>query len=208
MYFGAPAGRVMKGTGMLLILSGPSGAGKTSIMKALLERISDAEFSISATTRPMGPDEADGVDYHFLTREQFEQRIENDEFLEHAEYAGNLYGTLRAPVDDALLRGRLFVLDIDVQGGKQVKRARPDAYGVFILPPSEESLARRLRERKRDSEEVIQRRLARAQEEIEEAMQGHVYDTFIVNRNLDRAIEEVIESVEQERERRGQNAGV
>lgn len=198
----------MKGTGMLLILSGPSGAGKTSIMKALLERIDDAEFSVSATTRPMGPSETNGVDYHFLTREQFEQRIDDEEFLEHAEYAGNLYGTLRAPVDDALSRGCLFVLDIDVQGGKQVKRAMPEAYGVFILPPSEEALARRLRERKRDSEEVIRRRLARAHEEIEEAMQGHVYDTFIVNRDLDAAIEEVIHSVERERERRGENAGV
>jgi guanylate kinase len=188
--------------GLLLVISGPSGVGKTTITRAVERSIPDAVFSISATTRPKTDADVDGVDYHFMTDEQFTDRIAGDEFLEHAVYAGNCYGTLRAPVDAQLERGRLVILEIDVQGAEQVKQKMPESFGLFILPPSEEELLERLRSRKRESEDVIQRRFAAAREEIARAKKNDAYDAFIVNDDLDRAIAEAIELIRVERKRR------
>jgi guanylate kinase len=188
--------------GMLLVLSGPSGVGKTTITRAIERSIPDAVFSVSATTRPKTDADVEGVDYHFLDREEFEQREQRGEFLETATYAGNRYGTLEAPVDAQLERGRLMILEIDVQGAVAVRAKRPDMFGLFILPPSEETLLERLRGRKRESEEVIQRRFAEARREIEQAKNSGVYDAFIVNDDLDHAIEQAVATVRDARRRR------
>ena len=184
---------------MLLVISGPSGVGKTTIVRALRDRLPGVSFSVSATTRTRSPGEEDGADYHFLSPEEFAARVEAGDFLEHAEYAGNRYGTLRAPVEAELAKGRIVILDIDVQGGKQVKMQAPEALSIFILPPDEESLLRRLRERGREDEATIQRRFAAARREIEEAQTSRAYDAFIVNDDLDSAIEEAVRAVEEER---------
>lgn len=192
--------------GLLLVISGPSGVGKTTITRAVERSIPDAVFSISATTRPKTDADVDGVDYHFLTSQQFTDRIAADEFLEHAVYAGNCYGTLRAPVEAQLERGRLVILEIDVQGAEQIKAKKPDSFGLFILPPSEDELLERLRARKREDESVIQRRFAAAREEIARAKNNGAYDAFIINDDLDRAIGEALELIRAERERRSKKA--
>lgn len=192
--------------GILLVISGPSGVGKTTITRAVERSIPDAAFSVSATTRPQTDADVDGVDYHFLTAEEFEERVAADEFLEHAVYAGNRYGTMRAPVEAQLDRGRLVILEIDVQGAEQIKARKPDSFGLFILPPSEDELLDRLRARKRESEEVIQRRFAAARQEIARAKGNGAYDAFIVNDDLDRAIGEALERIRAERARRVKKA--
>ncbi len=181
--------------GMLLIISGPSGVGKTTITRAIERSIADAVFSVSATTRAQTEADVDGVDYHFMNEEEFVARIEAGEFLEHAVYAGNRYGTLRAPVVAQLERGRLMILEIDVEGAKNVKRQIPEAFGLFILPPSEATLLERLRARKREDESVIQRRFEIAKREIAEAQSCGAYDEFIVNDDLDRSIERALDLV-------------
>lgn len=181
---------------MLLVFSGPSGAGKTSITRALLDHFPDAVFSVSATTRTKTANETQDVDYHFLTEEQFQQHVDNDDFLEHALYAGNNYGTLRTPAQEALEQGKLVFLDIDIQGAHQIKEAVPDAFFVFIQPPNDDVLLQRLRERKRESEDVIQQRVKEAKREIKEAMDGSLYDVFITNDDLPTAITKTIEAIE------------
>lgn len=181
--------------GLLLIMSGPSGVGKTTITRAIRDRIEGAVFSVSATTRPKTDADREGVDYHFVTPEEFDRMIAAREFLEWAEVFGNKYGTPRDPIEAHLARGRLVILDIDVKGARQVKGAMPDAFGVFILPPSEESLLERLRARKRDPEDVMRRRFAEAKREIEEAKACGAYNAFVVNDDLDRAIEETLDIV-------------
>lgn len=178
--------------GMLLVISGPSGVGKTTITRAVERSIPDSVFSISATTRPRTDVDVDGVDYHFITDEEFDRRVADDDFLEHAVYAGNKYGTLKGPVDAQLARGRLMILEIDLQGAKQVKARMPDAFALFILPPSEDTLLERLRARRRESEDAIQRRFRIAREEIAEAKRCGVYDAFIINDDLPRAINEAL----------------
>ena len=175
-------------TGMLLVISGPSGVGKTTITRAIERSIPGAVFSVSATTRPKSDVDVEGVDYEFLTDEQFDRRVAAGEFLEHAVYAGNKYGTLRGPVEAQLARGRLVILEIDVQGARQVKRRLPEAFAMFILPPSEEALLGRLRGRKREAEAVIQRRFEIATREIAEARSCGAYDAFVTNDDLDHAI--------------------
>lgn len=184
---------------MLLIISGPSGVGKTTITRAIERSIPDAVFSVSFTTRPPTPVDVEGVDYHFVSRAEFDRRAALDEFLETAEFAGNAYGTPRAPIEAQIARGRLMILEIDVQGAKQVKARMPGAYGLFVLPPSEDVLLQRLRDRKREAEEVIQRRFRLAQEEIAEARRCGAYDAFIVNDNLPRAIDEALKLVRERR---------
>jgi guanylate kinase len=188
--------------GMLLVISGPSGVGKTTITRAIERSIPDAVFSVSATTRPKTDADVEGVDYQFLSAEQFERRVAANEFLEHAVYAGNNYGTLRAPVDAQLERGRLVILEIDVEGAKNVKAQIPTAFAMFILPPSEDTLLQRLRARKREAEDVIQRRFDIATREIAEAKVCNAYDAFIVNDDLDKAIDEALTLVRTQREKR------
>ena len=190
-------------SGMLLVISGPSGVGKTTITRAIERSIPGAVFSVSATTRPKSEIDVEGVDYEFLSDKQFDRRVAAGEFLEHAVYAGNKYGTLRGPVEAQLARGRLVILEIDVQGAKQVKAKIPEAFAMFILPPSEEALLERLRGRKREAESVIQRRFEIARQEIGEAHTCGAYDAFIVNDDLDHAIGEALRLVN---ERRGASA--
>lgn len=183
--------------GLLLIISGPSGVGKTTITRAVERRFAPphpaaAVFSVSATTRPKTDADREGVDYHFVSDEEFDRLIAAGAFLEHAGVFGKRYGTLRGWVDERLNEGRLVILEIDVQGAINVKREVPDAFGVFVLPPSEGVLLERLRARKREAEEVIQRRFAEAKREIATARACGAYDAFIVNDTLEHAVAEAI----------------
>ncbi len=187
---------------MLLIISGPSGAGKTTITRGVERSVPDAVFSVSATTRARTPIDVEGVDYHFVDDAEFERMRGAGEFLESAGVYGKKYGTPRAWVEEQLRRGRLVILEIDVKGAEQVKRIIPQAFCLFILPPSDEALLERLRARKRDDEAAIQRRYAAAQAEIAHARQSGIYDHFIVNDSLERAIAEAYEYVTDERARR------
>ena len=171
----------------VLVVTGPSGVGKGTLIKHLLERRPDYRLSVSATTRPPRAGEVDGRDYHFLTEQEFERRLAAGDFLEHALYAGNHYGTLRAEVDRA--RANL-VLEIEVEGARQVRQQLPEATQVFIAPPSDEALRQRLEGRRTDAPDVIERRLARAKEELAARQE---FKRVIVNDDLDRAVEELVE---------------
>jgi guanylate kinase len=188
--------------GMLLVISGPSGVGKTTITRAIERSIPDAVFSVSCTTRPHTDADVEGVDYYFIDPAEFERRERAGEFLETATYAGNRSGTPRGPVEAQLSRGRLVILEIDVAGAKQIKAKLPRAFGLFILPPSEETLLERLRARKREDESVIQRRFRLAQEEIAEAHRCGVYDKFLVNQVLDQTIAQALQAVKEARVQR------
>lgn len=177
--------------GLLLVISGPSGVGKTSIVHEIVRRF-DGVFSVSATTRSPAPTEREGVDYYFVDQPTFQKWVDEDRFLEVAQVFGrNWYGTPAAPVQEQLDRGRLVVLDIDVQGAESVRRKMPQMLGIFILPPSEETLLQRLRARGRDDEAAIERRFAESKREIARAKQGNTFDAFVVNDDLPRAIAEV-----------------
>ncbi len=186
--------------GLLLIISGPSGAGKTTIAHEV-ERALGALPSVSLTTRPRLAKDTPGKHYEFVDRAGFERRRDAGELLGWAVF-GNLYGTPRGPVEQALAAGKLVLLEIDVRGAAQVKAAMPAALGVFILPPSEEALLQRLRSRGRDDEATIARRFAEARREIEDARAGGVYDRYVVNDGLARAVEEVVGLVMGEMARR------
>lgn len=171
-------------------MTGPSGVGKGTLIRTLRERIAGLELSVSATTRAPRAGEEPGVDYHFLTGQEFAQRLEAGEFLEHAEYAGNRYGTLRSELDRARAAGaRALVLEIEVQGARQVRAALPEAVQVFIAPPSEEALRTRLVGRGADEAEQIERRLAVAREEMAARAE---FRRVIVNDRLDEAVEELV----------------
>jgi guanylate kinase len=184
-----------KRRGRLFIISAPSGTGKSTVIKRLMEIRSDLYFSVSATTRPARPGETDGVQYYFLPRRDFEERIRAHDFLEYAEYIGDFYGTPKKPVLDHLSGGKDIILDIDVQGCRQVKNAMPEAVTIFLIPPSMEELERRLRNRGTDSEEKMLKRLARARTELEEK---DGYDHTIVNDDVDRAANEILEIMHRE----------
>lgn len=188
--------------GMLLILSGPSGVGKTTITRGVERSIADSVFSVSATTRPKTAVDVEGVDYHFVGDAEYERMKGAGEFLETADIYGKKYGTPRRWVEEQMARGRLVILEIDVQGAVQVKQKMPLAFGVYILPPSEDALLERLRSRKREPEEAIQKRFAAAKREIQDARASGVYNVFITNRVLDEAIAEAVEAVKKERARR------
>lgn len=181
--------------GVLLIISGPSGAGKTTITRAVERTFPGSLFSVSATTRPKTAADREGVDYHFLSQSAFDELVDKRAFIEHATYAGNRYGTLREPVEAALAEGRLVILEIDVQGAIIVKSEFRDAMALFILPPSDAALLQRLRDRKREPEDAIQRRFRIAQQEIATARTCGVYDRFIINDDLDAAITTAVDAV-------------
>ncbi|MGC9453360.1 MAG: guanylate kinase [Phycisphaerae bacterium] len=183
-------------SGHLVVISGPSGVGKSTIAHEVVQR-TGAEFSVSATTRSPRPHERDGRDYHFVDREKFEKMIADGELLEWAEVFGELYGTPAGPVREALRQGRNILLDVDVQGGRQVHESMPGATFVLILPPSDEELARRLRGRGSESEEQIRRRLSKAREEIAAAEAQGIYNHRVVNDRLEDAIEAVMRIVNQ-----------
>ncbi|CAG0963473.1 guanylate kinase [Phycisphaerales bacterium] len=188
--------------GMLLIISGPSGVGKTTITRGVERSIADAVFSVSWTTRGRTPADVEGVDYHFVTDDEFEAMKARSGFLETAGIYGKKYGTPRDWVVEQIKRGRLVILEIDVQGAIQVKGQMPEAFAMFVLPPTEEELLSRLRDRKREDEDHIQKRFAAARKEISAARTCGVYDVFIVNGTLETAIGEAVEQVRAERQRR------
>lgn len=171
----------------MVVISGPSGSGKSTICKRLLE---DARvvFSVSATTRKMRPGEVDGRDYHFLSVEEFRRRIARGEFIEHAEVYGNLYGTLRKPLEEAIAAGQLYLLEIDVQGALQLKALGEPGQYIFIAPPDFEELRRRLVKRNTETPEALERRLHKAEDEYRERVK---YDHVVVNDELERAVREV-----------------
>lgn len=185
--------------GMLLIISGPSGVGKTTITRGVERTIADSVFSVSATTRAKTDADVEGVDYHFVTDEEFERMRAEGAFLESAGVYGKKYGTPRAWVEEHLKRGRLVILEIDVQGAVQVKKQIPDAFAIFVLPPSEDDVLSRLRARKRENEEQIQKRFGHAKREIESAKAAGIYDHFIVNDDRQRAIQEAVDVVNRRR---------
>jgi guanylate kinase len=177
--------------GLLLVLSGPSGVGKTTIVHELIRRFGGL-FSVSATTRARAPTERDGVDYFFVDEPTFRRWVDEDRFLEYAHVFGRTwYGTPEAPVREQLAQGKLVVLDIDVQGAEEVRRKMPDMLGVFVLPPSEDELLKRLRARGREDEAAIERRFAESKLEIARARAGTTFDAFVVNDALPRVIDEV-----------------
>ncbi len=188
----------MKPQGVLLVLSGPSGAGKGTICQMLCDIRKDLAYSVSATTRPPRKGEVDGDDYFFVSVERFKEMIANDELLEYAEIYGNYYGTPRSYVMSILDQGRDVVLEIDPQGALQVKASFPDAVFVFIVPPSLDELTKRIYKRGTDSEEVIKRRLSAATSELAYASK---YDYIVVNDEAEKATNKVSNIIDAERNR-------
>ncbi|MGE0031760.1 MAG: guanylate kinase [Steroidobacteraceae bacterium] len=178
----------MAGRGKLFVIAAPSGAGKTSLMRALMEKRPSVEFSVSCTTRAPRAHEQDGRDYHFIRRDEFERLVAAGEFIEHADVFGNFYGTRRSVVAAALAEGRDLILEIDWQGARQVREHLPEAVHVFILPPSRAELEARLRKRATDSAEAIARRLA---ESAIEMSHWREFDYVVVNRDFDQALAEL-----------------
>ncbi|MBI1825658.1 MAG: guanylate kinase [Planctomycetes bacterium] len=187
--------------GVLVVISGPSGAGKTSVCKALLTQIPGAVWSVSATTRPLRAGEVPGQSYEFISKGEFSERVRAGDFLEHAEYIGHHYGTPRMPVESALERGCDVIMEIDVQGGMQVAKRMPESVRIFIMPPDAASLRSRLEGRKTEAEEQLQKRLAEADGEIATARDSGSYQYFVVNDVLDTTVSEVRAIIEKERRR-------
>jgi guanylate kinase len=185
---------MMNTRGKLIIISGPSGVGKSTITGQLIKRQEDAYLSVSVTTRPPAPGEQNGREYWFISREQFHQRIEDGALLEYAEVFGNLYGTPRDMTEEALNAGRTVILEIDVQGARQVKALYPRATMIFLLPPSDKTLAERMKHRGRESGAVAARRLGAAGGETAAAWQ--YYDHMVVNDDLEQAVGEVMQIIQ------------
>ncbi len=178
----------MEKRGKTFIISGPSGVGKSTVLRTLFEGRDDLYFSVSATTRAPRPTETPDVDYRFIEAETFRQWIGEGEFLEYAEYVGNFYGTPKRYVDEAMEAGKDVILDIEVQGAAQVHELRPEVVRIFVAPPSWEELERRLKARGTDSPEKIQERLLRAKVELESA---DSYDYFVINDTVESAVKEL-----------------
>lgn len=175
-------------TGTLYIVSAPSGAGKTSLVKALIEQIDTLRVSVSHTTRAMRPGEVDGLNYHFTRREAFLEQVGKGDFLEHAEVFGNLYGTSQSTVEQTLAEGHDLILEIDWQGAQQVRRALPQARSIFILPPTRAALQDRLSNRGQDSDEIIAGRMTQAVDEISHYVE---YDYIVINDDFNTALDEM-----------------
>lgn len=178
----------MQEKGKLIVISGPSGAGKSTVVFKAIEGREDVCFSTSVTTRKPRPGEVDGREYFFVDPDRFKEMVENDELLEHAEYVANSYGTPRAYVEEKLDAGLNVLLDIEVQGARQIHEKMPDAVKVFIIPPSLEELEKRLKGRGTDTERAIEARLIRARQEYQEA---DFYDYLIINDDADKAAKEL-----------------
>ena len=179
--------------GQLIIISGPSGVGKSTICDQLVKRLDNVYMSVSATTRPKKNGEENGRDYWFVTRDDFERQIKAGNFIEHAEVFGNLYGTPKDKVLRALDKGKMVLLEIDVQGAQQVKNLYPEAKLIFILPPKQTELEKRINDRGRDNETDIEKRLAGAGIEIAAAWQHYKY--MVINDDLQQAVQEVIDII-------------
>ena len=190
--------------GILLVVSAPSAGGKGTILRELFRQEEGLRMSVSATTRQPRPGEVDGKDYYFVSRETFQQWVDTGSMLEHAEYVGNCYGTPRGPVEEWLAQGLDVVLEIDVQGGSQIKKLAPDCVSVFITPPSMEVLEKRLRERGTEDEETIRKRLAAARQELAFAER---YDFIVVNDRLEDAVEDMRAILRSEKRRYARNPG-
>ncbi len=183
-----PSASASPQTGQLILLTGPSGVGKGTLLQALRQRHPDLPVSVSATTRPPRPGEVEGKNYYFVTRDQFQDLIDQGALLEWAEFAGNYYGTPRAPVMEKLTAGQGVILEIELEGARQVRQTFPESLQVFVLPPSLAELEHRIRQRGQDSEAAIARRLSRARVEIEAAPE---FDIQIVNDHLESALKQL-----------------
>jgi guanylate kinase len=181
--------------GHVFVITGPSGVGKGTLIRGLLERVPGLELSVSATTRPPRPGERDGVDYHFLSGEEFDRRVGNGEFVEHARYSGHQYGTLRSELERRMAEAAGVVLEIEVQGARQIRAAMPEAVQVFIAPPSVEALRARLVGRGTDAPADVEARLATALEELEAERE---FEYVVVNDRLEQATEELADIVRRE----------
>lgn len=178
--------------GKLIVLTGPSGVGKGTLVRSLLARHPELYLSISATTRKPRAKEIDGKDYYFVEREEFEKMLACEQLLEWAEYANNYYGTPSTQIREKITEGKTVILEIELVGARKIKKSFPDAFRIFILPPSVPELERRLRERNQDSETAIARRLDRAREEI---VAANEFDRQIVNGDLESALAEIEEAI-------------
>jgi guanylate kinase len=179
----------------VFVITGPSGVGKGTLIRGLMERIPGLQLSVSATTRAPRPGERDGVDYYFLTREEFERRVRAGDFVEHADYAGRRYGTLRSELERRARAGEAVVLEIEVQGARQVRAAVPDAVLVFIAPPSAQALRERLLGRGTDDPDEVERRLRVAEEELRARAE---FPHVVVNDELEDAVDELAQIVRAE----------
>ena len=192
----------MTDKGILIILSGPSGSGKDTVLKALKEVDSDVKVSVSMTTRNPRPGDVDGVDYYFVTREYFEKKIAENKMLEYAEYAGNYYGTPADPVDEMLRQGKAVFLEIEVQGAEKIRSRYDSVISIFLMPPSMRVLEDRLRGRDTEDEETIQHRLFIAREESRRAPE---YDYVVVNDTIENAVEGIETIIKAERKKTFRN---
>jgi len=183
-----------KEKGKIVIVSGPSGVGKSTICKEIVKRLKYVYLSVSVTTRPRGEAEVDGQDYWFISEKEFQERIDKGLLLEHAEVFGHLYGTPKDKVAEALQAGKVVILEIDVQGAKQAKAFFPEAVMIFILPPSEKTLAERMNHRGREATEAAEERIGEDSAEIAAAWQ--YYEHMVINENLQQAVSECVQIIE------------
>ena len=190
--FGSNAAATSQSSGQLIVFTGPSGVGKGTLLRRLLERYPDIHLSISATTRQPRAGETHGKDYYFVSRAEFDAMVQQGHLLEWAEFAGNYYGSPRQPLDALIARGHVVILEIELAGARQVRNTLPGARQIFVLPPSFEELEARIRGRNQDSEAAIAKRLARAQVEIAAAAE---FDIQIINDDLERALTELEQAV-------------